>query len=141
MEQIVGLMEHLPIVTEEEVMMQELANVHWCEIQYPIPTIHLMDVLVAMLPNVALLWDIMDVVNPGWNMICFQDVLGIMMGHMYVLVGTIQMEAPDVTEVRHLRDIRAPAVDPLVVPPVRLHNRLPLSTPAQMAELSQVPRV
>ena len=94
----------------------------------------------VMPPNVAHLWDTMHVANPGWNMICFQDVLGIMMEHMYVLVDTIQMEAPDVTEVRHLRDIRALAVDPLVVPLVRLHNRLPLSIPAQMAELFQVPR-
>ncbi len=76
-------------------------------------------VLEDMHPNVVLLWDIMDVVNPGWNMICFRDVLEIMMEHMYVLVGTIQMGDPDVTEVQHLRDIRVPAVDPQVVPPAQ----------------------
>ncbi len=73
----------------------------------------------VMPPNVAHLWATMHVANPGWNMICFQDVSGIMMGHIYVLVGTIQMGDPDVTEVQHLRDIRVPAVDPQVVPPAQ----------------------
>ncbi len=72
-----------------------------------------------MRPNVAHLWATMHVANPGWNMICFRDVLEIMMGGMYVLVVIIQMGDPDVTEVRHLRDIRVPAVDPQVVPPAQ----------------------
>ncbi len=87
-------------------MMQEFANAHWWPIQHRIQTIHLGAVLVDMSPNVAQSWAIMHVANPGWNMICFRDVLEIMMGGMYVLVGIIQMGDPDVIEVLRLRDIR-----------------------------------
>ncbi len=79
-------------------------------------------------------WVIMLVANPGWNMTYFQDVLDSMMGHLYVLVVTFQMEGLDVTEAQGLLDIRVPAADPLMAPPVQLRKQQHLYIPAQMAE-------
>ena len=79
-------------------------------------------------------WVIMLVANPGWNMTYFQDVLDSMMGHMYVLVGTFQMEGLDVTEAQGLLDIRVPAADPLMALHAQLHKWQHLYIPAQIVE-------